>query len=256
MGISVNFVKNMNGAPFCCHINQYMRTVVYKIPIYFIQGGHFPPCVIKETKDFKATIVTDPVGYTIAERFSDQSVVDVSFGSALSEKCKRASNKPEESIFIVFQFKEDIDSFPAVHGQCIKVESEGEQRILIFDCIDAPAPESEERTLTVNIVLTALKAELEITAGFKKIFDSSCFKTDRDECVIPMRVDSSARVTYSSPLSFTDLRVKSEASRILVRKIEKSIMQGTSASRQLEVSEFGTRLAELIQALQLDPSPR
>ena len=208
-----------------------------------------------ESDDFKATVVTNPVSYVLEDDFSEQHKVDVNFRKALKKACEKYENEPKKTISVVFQLKEDLGSFAAVDGQCIKTEFEGRKRLAIFDCLDGPAPDPDEKTSSVNIVLAAVKAAFEVTGALEKVFDERCFKTDDEQCLYEDKISVSARVHLVSPLSPADLAAKSEASKKLIKKIAIGITTGKTNLRQPVVNDFGILLEELVEALQLDPSP-
>ena len=118
MGIMVAFVEPM-GVSFPCHTSKCLRTIVYRIPGHTIREGHISPIVVKETDDFRASIVTNPISYLREADFSDQYCLDLSLSSALEDKCGMGANESEVRVYVVAQFREDLCSFPAVAGQCI-----------------------------------------------------------------------------------------------------------------------------------------
>ena len=70
MDFTTNLVRRFPGTPFQCRISKVMRTMIYEVPYYRISDGNFSPCVVKETDDFKAAVVTNPVNQVLTEAFS------------------------------------------------------------------------------------------------------------------------------------------------------------------------------------------
>ena len=254
MGLTVYGVQEMGGTPFYCHISEYLRTIIYKIPSCNIQEEYFASSVVKESAAFNASVVTNPLRYVLEEKFTDQHIVDTNFGEALQKACGTDKNESPRNVYVVLQFKEDLGSFPVLDGQCIRLEDKGKDELFIIDCIDAPAPKPAERTRCVNIVLTAIRAAFEETSGLDKILDLSCYKTDQGECLYELKFEVSAHATLVSPLTPDDLTARSETSRLLATRIEAGLESGRTESLTPTVDDFGSRLEELIEALQLDPS--
>ena len=254
MGIMVAFLQPL-GEPFACNLSEYMRTIVYKIPRHIVREGHLSPIVVHDTSEFRASIVTDPISYLRESAFSDQYNLDVSFPDALQEKCATASNDSERRIFVVIQCKQDMNSFPAVDGQCIKREHDGSEVLLIADCDDAPAPRPNERMSSIDTVLAAAKVEFGITEGIEKTFDARCYKTDVGVCIHPYNIQFRlGGVTLLSPMTLEDLTAKAEATGILAAQMRASIAGVSEGGRRRRIAQFGTRLEDLIGALHLEPS--
>ena len=252
MGIMVAFVEPM-GVPFPCHISEYLRTIVYRIPGHIIREGHISPIIVKETDDFRASIVTNPISYLQEAEFSDHYCLDVSFPSALEDKCDMGANESEVRIYVVVQFREDMHSFPAVGGQCIKREHDGTEFLVIADCDDAPAPRPNERSRTIDTVLTAAKVEFGITEGIEKAFDARCYRTTGGACVYPIDIKISlSGLNVLSPLTLADLATKAEATGLLAAQLEASIDGVSRGGRHRRIPEFGTHLEELAGTLQLE----
>ena len=254
MGITVTFLKRGGGEPFSCHLSEYMRTIVYKIPRHIVREGHLSPVVVHDTNNFRAAIVTDPLNYVRESDFSDQYNLDVSFSGALQEKCGIAPNDFDRSIFVVIQLKQDMNSFPAVDGQCIKQTHNGTGVLRIADCDDAPAPHPNARMRSIGTLLAAAKVEFGITEGIEKAFDEHCYKTDMGDCIHPVNFEVSVGVTVLSPATLEDLTAKAEATRILAARMRASMEGAGEVAGRRRILEFGTRLEDLITALQLEAS--
>ena len=256
MEFTTNLVRYFPGVQFNCYISVFMQTIVYEIPRYRVSDDQFPPCVVKEASDFKAAIVTNPVDYILSDTFSDQHIVDPNFERKLRKNCEENTDNVGTKTFIVFQSKEDLGSYPAIGGQCIKVHDEGQEKRFIYDCQDAPAPTVKNITGTINMVLAATKAELEITGADKQIFENSCYKTIDEQCVYNGgTLTASASVEAVGPSIGTDeFWEKVKPVKTLVAKLENDVEQDTIEPLRDGVTDFGTRLLELVEALQLDPS--
>ena len=256
MEYTTNLVRSFSDTPFHCYISMFMQTVVYEIPRYRVLDDHFPPCVVKETYGFKAAIVTNPVDYILSITFTDQHIVDPNFEEKLRNSCEEDTDNVGTKTFIVFQSKEDLGAFPAIGGQCISVHVEGREKRLIFDCQDAPAPKVFNIREMINMVLAATKAELDITGADKQIFENSCYKTTDEQCVYNAgTLTASARLgSVGPPISPDEFMEKVKPVKTLVAKLENGVEKDTIEPLRDGVTDFGTRLLELVEALQLDPS--
>ena len=132
------------GAPFECYLSEYVRTVVYRVPGFLVREGNLRPVVVHDTSTFRAAIATDPVSYLRDDDFSDQYDLDSSFPTALRDKCDEDSSESQKRVFIVIQLKEDMASYPATDGQCIRIEHDGIEELAIVDCGD-PTPHIQMR---------------------------------------------------------------------------------------------------------------
>lgn len=254
MNITTFAVKEMGGTPFPCHITEYMRTVIFRIPSYYVQGGHVAPFDVKKTDDFKASVITNPVSYILSDGFLNQKNVDRGFQKSVRKACEEDENKDQKTIFVAIQFKEDLGSFPAIDGQCARFDYEGAETYMIFDCSGARAPVLIDRTDTINIVLSAVKVELNITDALEKTFDASCYTTTEGKCVYKGELLASARVITVSPITSLDLPIRSQAIGNLVTKIETGIEHSDTTKNLHRTQSFGENLKELIKAIQLNPT--
>ena len=254
MGYSLAFVQSLGGTPFPCYITEYMRTVIFRIRRYYVKGGHLAPIVVKETSDFKVSVVTNPASYNLNDGFSDQQFVDGGFEGALKRDCEEAENKAEKTIFVTIQLKENLGLFPATDGQCVRKEYEGKERLFIYDCIDAPGPKPDQKTRSMKIVLAAIRAELEVTGALEKVFDEDCYRADGGQSVYPIQPRMRAYVTRKSPITLHELSTRMTACKGLVTEIEDRISRNKIASLKPGVSDFGMHLEELVDALQLERS--
>ncbi len=243
------------GEPFACHLSKYMRTIVYRMPTHIVREGHLSPAIVYQTDDFRASIVTDPASYLSGSDFSGQYSFDKTFPDAVQEKCCVEANDVGERTFIVVQFSEDMKSFPAVDGQCMKMNGDGREVFVISDFDDAPGPRPDARTHTIENVVAALKVEFGITEGFEQVFNEGCYETDNGVCVYPVNIDVSVGgVTVLRPMALEDLRAKAEATRVLVAKMEGRLNGVSQQEHGRCPTTYRTRLHELIGALWLEPS--
>ena len=164
-------------------------------------------------------------------------------------------NDSERRIFVVIQFKEDMRSFLAIAGQCIKREHDGRELLIIADCDDAPAPRPNPRMRTIDTVLSAAKVEFGITEGLETAFDERCYRSDGGDCIYPISIGISVGgLTVLNPITLEALTARAEATGALAAKIGARIGGASTGGRRGPIPQFGTRLEELTGALQLEPS--
>ena len=151
----------------------------------------------------------------------------MNFPGDLRDKCGTDGNESQSAIFVVIQFKEDMGSFVATAGQCIKIEYDGIEELAIVDCDDAPRPHPDERESSVHKVLAAAKRAFAVTGEFENIFDRSCYKTDDGKCLYGVRVEISvANLLVLNPMTIEELTTKSEAVKAFAAKIQEDIDDG------------------------------
>lgn len=232
MGIMLAGVRTM-GIPFASHLSEYLRTIVYRVPGLIVREDHLSPIVVQDTPNFKASIVTDPLSYLSEQDFSDQYNLDPNFPEVLQGKCGVDDKESDKRIFAVIQFKEDMQSFSAIEGQCIKIEHDGFEQRFIVDCDDAPTPVPSEREESVNSVLTATRTCLGVNGEFENVFDAPCYKTDDGECLYPLSVKiSMANLTVLNPLTPEEAADRLEAVKVLAARIEEEIGDDNSGGQR------------------------
>ena len=252
MGLMLAGVRRM-GRPFTCEISEYMRTMVYRIPEIIVREGHLSPAVLKDMPDFRATIATDPVGYIREHSLTRQYELDANFAKALRKTCSADKDQAALDLYLVIQFKEDMQSFQAGDGQCIKIEHDGIDELAIVDCDDADMPRPDDRASSINAVLTAVRIAFEVTDGMGTTFDRRCYMTDDGECVYHLTLSMSADLTVKGPLTLHQVATKAENARGLVNRFDE-VWAGRVQGKGKLKGHFAARLEQLIDALQLDPS--
>ena len=252
MGIGLGAVRRM-GIPFTCEISEYMRTMVYRIPGRIIREGHLSPVVLKGTPDFRATMVTDAVAYIREHDFTGQYELDANFAAALSKACNIHEDQSALSRYVVIQFKEDMQSFQAVDGQCIKIEHDGIDELAIVDCDDADMPRPDDRASNINAVLTAVRIAFEVTDSFEEQLDRRCYIATDRTCLYPMSPTFSACLSVENPQALQEVEARAEACRGLVGRITDGIESGRTGGKRRYKPDFAVCLTALIRTLRLGP---
>ena len=241
------------GDPHPCKLSTYFRTLIYEIP-GFIANADRPiiATAIKCTSDFKASIVVDPHNYIRKEKFSDHYERD----RCLREKLEALDNGihgvgtcNSGDIFLVIEYKEDMDKFPVVDGQCVKQKVNDVEVIFVVDCDGAIYPSPDERVISINAVLTAVKMEYQVTGCLKEVVNGSCYLTEDGKVAYGVRPEIRAELHVKNPLEFEDISRKSKNCRNLVVKIEEGCIGEKNQQKYGE-----EHLEKLIEALQRDPS--
>ena len=253
MGITLAGAKLMGGTACDCTLDMYFRTIIYGLPRHAVQDEALSPLVLSDSSHFRAAIVVDPVSYLDETDFSDQFRSDRNSANPLRDKLGQVMEDANGRVYIVVQIKQDLDLFPAVDGQCRDINGE----LALINCGAPHVPVIRDSTDSINAVLTAIKMELDITDALDKHLDEPIYVTDGGRFVHWLNIQlSSATGSVTHPIGAEDLRAKVAGARVLVDKINQVIAASAdhsdmSPERRQNLSE---RLAELIDALQLDPT--
>lgn len=132
------------GTDFHCSLVEYMRTIIYRIPRFKVSGPRPAPCVIFRDPGFKASVVVDPLAYLRDERISNQFEFEDNFQTALREKCPSPAPDSEMPLYLVIQFKEDMNPFAALDGQCRQISFDGVDRFVLVECGEPYTPKPNE----------------------------------------------------------------------------------------------------------------
>ena len=252
MGVTLAGAQLLGGVAYACQLDGYFRTIIYGLPRYVVQGEALAPVIVNDTSHFRAAIVMDPLSYLDESDFSDQFRSNRNSADFLRDKLGQVMEDTDGSVFIVFQIRQDLDSFPAVDGQCRDVNGE----LALVNCGAPHVPFIRDSTDSINAVLTAIKIELDIADGFDKHLDTSIYRTDKGQFVSWVDIKITASASVDHPIGAEDLRARVAGASALVDKINQVITASTynsdmSPERLQNLSE---RLAELMVALQLDPT--
>ena len=241
------------GAEFRCELVQYMRTIVYKVPGLKVTGPKPAAYVMLDDPEFRASVVVDPPAYLKDEGVSDQFHFEDNFEDALSQACPSPMVDSEAALYLVIQFKEDLNSFSAMDGQCRKICVDGAERYVLVECGEPYTPSPNERKRTINAVLTAVRGEFGVTEGMEPCFNTRCYRATSGQCVHPYRVEiSEPTVEVIRPIDGTEVTGKAATAAALALQIESSRQEPDNVSGLGRGSDFSACLEELIEALQLD----
>ena len=241
------------GAEFRCELVEYMRTIVYKVPGLKVTGPKPAACVMLDHPEFKASVVVDPFTYLKDEGVSDQFHFEDNFEDALSQACPSPMLDSEAALYLVIQFKEDLNSFSATDGQCRQICAGGAERYVLVECGEPYTPNPNERKRTINAVLTAVRGEFGVTEGMEPCFNTRCYRAAGGQCVRPFRVEiSEPTLEVIRPIDGTEVTGKAAAAASLAMQIENSRQEPDKGSGRGRGSNFSACLEELIEALQLD----
>ena len=241
------------GADFHCHLVEYMRTIIYRIPSLKVKAPWPAACTILHEQGFRASVVVDPFAYLRGESVSDQFEFEDNFQTVLSEKCPSPTPDSEPPLYLVVQFKEDLNPFDAVDGQCRRIPGDGAEAFILVECGEPYTPNPNERRRTINAVLTAVRGEFGITDGIKPCFNTRCYRADSGQCVFPIRFEfSEPTVQVTSPIKATEVTERASAAASLVTQIENSFQTSNGGTQVPRGPDFTLCLGELLEALQLD----
>ena len=113
--------------------------------------------------------------------------------------------------------------------------------------------QSNERTRTINAVLTAVRGEFGITDGMEPCYNTRCYRADYGQCVHPIRVNfGEPTVTVTTPIEAEEVANRAGAAAALAKQIEQSMQASYTGIQPGRGPDFGVYLEELTEALQLD----
>lgn len=253
MGFTLAGVRRM-GTPFPCYLAEYVRTIVYRIPGLYYRDNSLSPISIFDAADFRASIVTDLLRYLGGEGSLLHYGSDATIKRALIEQLGDYTDNSADNLFIVIQFNEDMRSFPAVDGQCIRIEHNDIEELAIVDCGDPYTPHPNDRSQQVDSLLASINIVFEVTDGFDRVFDDRCYRTTDGEILTRLTPKFEARPSVSSPILREELLVKLEATSALFPRIDDAISDGSAFKRKRKWRDARKYFEELIHALHLDPS--
>ena len=130
MGISLYAAQSIGDDAPGCRLETYYRTIVYEVPNYVLDDELGTPGILHETSDFRAALVTDPVDYLTGSDFSDQFRSDPNSADLLRDKLGNFNGNGDGKLCIVLHLRQDLGAFPAVDGQCRRLNGE----IALINC--------------------------------------------------------------------------------------------------------------------------
>ena len=170
---------------------------------------------------------------------------------ALDHACPSPLQYAEPPLYLVIQFKEDLNSFAATEGQCRRMGFDGYERFLLVECGVPYTPILNERKPTINAVLTAVRGEFGITDGMKPCFNTRCYRADDGHCVLPYGGDFTATGQVTRQIDPAEVTRKAGKAAALLHK-SKGVYRRRRWSPEGARSGFQRILRELTEALQLD----
>ena len=171
-------------------------------------------------------------------------------GLLVQSRCKCCSTQhdtPRENPYVVLQTRQELNAWPATDGQCWKADLGRGEQLLFVDGGALPVPPSDDKPHWRNAVLAAMRIELDVTGSFEKIADQVSFRTTDSRWLDLWRLSaSSPEISVSTPLSGQDLGLRTNRVALMANHLRTQVdPAGTGA----------TPLRELLEALQMDPSP-
>ena len=241
------------GANFPCHLVEYMRTIIYRIPGFKVKGPRPDACTIFEEPGFRASIVADPFAYLRDESISNQFEFEDNFQTVLTEALPSPAHDSDMPLYLVIQFKEDLAPFAALDRQCRRVSFDGFERFVLVECGEPYVPSPNERKRKLNAVLAAVRGEFGITDGMEPCFNTRCYRSDGGECVHPWGVEIGEAVGHvTRPIEVAEVIERAGAAAGLVTQIEHNFQSPDSGTQVSLGTDFNLCLEELLEALQLD----
>ena len=222
--------KALGGRSVARTITGYCRTFVFKFP------GSCPVAeepvehqVIYSQDGLKASIVSDLPAYF--EQDPDESLhysIDVSLRTnvrSIYEKAVEQANQrpdPEVPLFVVIEQYAEVPPTALNNGECYMIDEyrngeamirggrEGEKALVAGRTIDGSWPDLHADMSVVNVVLTAVKMEQNVTRHIKELYNDSCFVSSEGQAVYVLTATMSANVETIPSLEPPDLKKKAD----------------------------------------------
>ena len=234
-----------NGTPFKCHLAESFRTTIYKVPQFFAAPGKTFSGVVLDTDEFRAGITTDPEEYFQRSDLTGQFVADPDNLEWVRECCNVRRGAPGMNLHVVLQERQELASWPATVGQCLKADLGRGDHLWFVDGGELPFPPLDDRSRWRNAVLAAVRIELGATGSFEMVGGQVSFRTTDDQWLDLLRIGvSSAEGSTSSPLTAHELSDKASSIKLLANRLTEILDSGDRDNASLQ---------QLLDALQLDP---
>ena len=207
------------GIRYDCRLSRYMHTLVYEVPSVLVKGS-INPIEIQNKGHYCVKVVSDPLRAIRESSLSNQYKLDEQLRKSL-EKLKEniektssgGSNKP---LFVVAEYREEMENFPVDQGQCRKIG----ETLYIAKCEDARHPSPLKVKNIIDADLTSVKAAFGVRGYFKKHIDQECYENTQGETVYSLHVSGSASLSVSHPLEQDDVYQKAEFAKNLRLKMK------------------------------------
>ena len=191
----------MNGQPAQCIVTKYCRTSIFEYPgTHLIQAVE--PHIVYSQDAIKVAIVSNLTAYF--EQSSTPSLhysIDVSLRagvhSTYKETIERANRQTshEAPLFLVIEECADVpptdldDGVAFTFDECVDGQAtieggrDGERALLAVKTINGCWPDFRPDTHDINVVLTAVKAQQDVTRHIEKLYSCSCFVSNEGQAI-------------------------------------------------------------------------
>lgn len=234
------------GATLECHLSEYVRTTVYRVPEYSASDDSGADVVLADTDALRAVLTTDAVNFFGRDDFTTQFTTDPTFAPVLRSVCQPDSDTTGLPLLLVLLQRQRLDSWPATAGQCVWSELLDPPRAMIVDIGAAYVPEIDAQTPLRNAVQAATRIAFGVTEGFEKLGDWASFRAEDGRWLDLLRVTTSpAAGSVARPISGDELDSRCGATRELAGHILSRMATGDGESQAL---------AGLVEMLLVDPT--
>ena len=198
-GITTHTAKLMaeplGGKPAQCTITGHCCTYLFEFPgSYLASEEPVNHQIIYSRDGLKVAIVSDlPAYFEHEPAISLHYSIDVSLRVGVSRiyegalKQSKQRSDPTLPLFLVIEEYSEISPTVLNIGQCFTINEcrdgeamieggrEGERALIAFRTVDAPWPDFHADTHVINVVLTAIKVEQNISGHIEELYSCSCF---------------------------------------------------------------------------------
>lgn len=242
-GFTTHAAKRMagplGGEPAECTIIGHCRTFLFEFPAsVLITDELVDHQIIYSHGGLNVAVVSNLLAYF--EQDSPKSrhySIDVSLRAGVQRTYENAikqssqSNHPTVPLFLVIQEYSEVSPTDLNDGQCFTIDeclnSEamieggrvGERAILAIRTIDAPWPDYHANMHVINVILTAVKVEQNVSSHIKQLYSCSCFVSSEGQAVYTLSPSMSAAGLVVSRLDTSDVSEKAERIGFMLKKM-------------------------------------
>ena len=222
--------KALGGRPVECTIIGYCRTFVFRFPgASLVAEEPVAPQRIYSHGNLKASIVSDLPAYfeqnpTESLHYSIDVSLRTSVRSIYEEAVEQANRQspPEVPLFVVIEEYTGIPSTVLNRGECYMIDEcrdgraaieggrEGEKVLFAERTTDGSWPDFHADMSVVNVVLTAVKVEQNVTSHIEELYNGFRFVSSERQAVFIRSTNISLNVEPISRLKLPDLREKAD----------------------------------------------
>ena len=222
-----------------CTIIGHCRTFLFEFPAsVLITDEPVDHQIIYSHGGLNVAIVSNlPAYFGQDSSVSQHYSIDVSLRAGVQRTYENAikqssqSKHPTVPLFLVIQEYSEVPPIDLNDGQCFIIDEclngeamieggrEGERAILAIRTIDAPWPDYNADMHVLNVILTAVKVEQNVSSHIKQLYSCSCFVSSEGQAVYTLSPSMSAAGLVVSRLDTSDVSEKADRIGFMLKEM-------------------------------------